>query len=578
MANKPKVINYLLKYINNNFKLCVGYSGGAIMPIFNGLKIPLIVPSSEASATYIMKGYNKATNNTKCLTIVTSGPGLINCATPIADMYYAKVGGLIISGDVPKEKKNKYVFQDGPLIEITKHITNFNYSLEQVSLTKSIINYIDYLLKNNQTVHLNLPKNIFNEIILNNQEYENKINFNYSSYTEEDINNISSIIFNSKRPVIICGRGCIDAVREIDYLSFIKNIPVTTTLHGLGVYNENNFLSLKMLGMHGSEIANIAIQNADCVICLGAKFDDRIIGKIDDFAKKAKHIIHVNNDLAVFNKVLNNTINIHGRVKDVLNDVNKFFSKTKLNRYNFLSINNKNDDWILFLSKFRKTFPYKQNVLKQQDVLLFLNAEINKLDIKDKIMFVTGVGNHQMYSAQLLTHEYPNRFITSGCLGVMGSCNSMAIGCKLAYEDRIIIAIDGDQSFNMMNDLKTLMNYNIGIKIILMNDGKQSMVNIWEKLFYNKIVATETINPNYEYLAGAYDIKYISINNETNRDEIKKKIKYFLEYDNSKSIILDCFVKSDYCFPLVPPGNALDQMLTYDNFNNFETNNNQIPN
>ena len=224
------------------------------------------------------------------------------------------------------------------------------------------------------------------------------------------------------------------------------------------------------------------------------------------------------------------------------------------------------------MDKYTKNFYFNNNILNQQYILTILNKLFNK----ENTIIVTGVGNHQMYSAQYLEYRYPNRFITSGSLGTMGSCNSLSIGAKIANPNKIIIAIDGDNSFNMLNDLKMIMNYNIPIKMIIMNDGKQSMVNVWEKLFFDgNIVATESINPNYEFIAKAYNIKYIQINK---KDDVYDKIKEFINYDFNKSVILDCHVKSDYCLPLVPPGAALNEMITYKNINDYKPTTDIAPN
>ena len=246
------------------------------------------------------------------------------------------------------------------------------------------------------------------------------------------------------------------------------------------------------------------------------------------------------------------------------------FQKTELLKY----ITPKESiDWFKELNQYRIDFPYDPVGLKQQDILLLLDKLLDQLNLKDKLLITSGVGNHQMYAAQLLTHLYPNRFITSGSLGSMSSANSMAIGVKIAYSNFMVISIDDNQSFNMVNDLKMILNYNIAIKIIIMNDSKHSMVNIWKKLFFNNnIVTTETINPDYNILAYAYNIKCIEINKSMNLSIIEQQIRYFLHYDIDKPIILNCIIDSDFCLPLIPPGNTLNDMLTYHTYNDHKKN------
>ena len=316
-----------------------------------------------------------------------------------------------------------------------------------------------------------------------------------------------------------------------------------------------------MLGIHGSIRANQAIQNADCIICVGARFDDQTVGNINKYAPNAKHIIHINSNKNVFNKIISNSINIHGLCEKVLPELLKYITPKE-------SI-----DWFKELNQYRIDFPYDPVGLKQQDILLLLDKLLDQLNLKDKLLITSGVGNHQMYAAQLLTHLYPNRFITSGSLGSMSSANSMAIGVKIAYSNFMVISIDDNQSFNMVNDLKMILNYNIAIKIIIMNDSKHSMVNIWKKLFFNNnIVTTETINPDYNILAYAYNIKCIEINKSMNLSIIEQQIRYFLHYDIDKPIILNCIIDSDFCLPLIPPGNTLNDMLTYHTYNDHKKN------
>jgi len=571
-----KVTDIIYKHISKNVSTAYMFSGGSIMSLINNFhnknnynKIKYFIPSHEASAGFCSIGHNKSLNKCDSVIITTSGPGITNILTPLTDAYSDMVPFLVISGDVSTDMMGKHAFQEAPAIELTKPITYWNYSLLNPNEIHDVMNYAFSLVNNNKQVHINIPKDILNKSINENENlYINKKSIDtIYNYDINNIINIANIINNSYKPILYVGKGCIDSSELIDQLSLKGNIPVTTTLHGLGIFNEKNYNSLKMVGMHGSIRANVAIQNSDCIICVGARFDDRTVGNIQKYAPNAKYIIHINNDKSVFNKVILKSINIHGKSKQILSLL-----------INYIDTKN-NYDWFNFLQKYPINFPFNPEKLKQQHILVILNEELNKLkEIKKDTIITTGVGNHQMYAAQLITHMYPNRFITSGSLGTMGSSNSMAIGAKIANPDKIVISIDGDQSFNMMNDLKMIMNYNIGIKIIIMNDSKQSMVNIWEKLFFdNNIVATESINPNYDLLAKAYNINCITIDKNMTFDDIRLNIIKFIKYDNNEPIILNCIVESDFCLPLVPPGNALDDMITYDNINNYIINKSAAP-
>ena len=558
------VSKIIYNHLSKNLSTAYIYSGGSIMTLINHFsenKMKYYIPSSEMSAGFCSIGHNKLLNRCDSVIITTSGPGLTNTITPITDAFCDRVPLLVISGDVSTNMMGKDAFQEAPSIKLTSPITYWNYTLTDENEIHDVMNTTFNLLKNGKQVHLNIPKDIINKTVLYNKNIKNdiKIDLQYN-YSLSLIKEIGDIINNSNNPIFYIGKGCRYASEVLKKIALKANIPVTTTLHGLGIFDEESYLSLKMVGMHGSEKANNSIQLSDCIICVGARFDDRTVGNIDKYAPNAKHIIHINNDKTTFNKVLNNTINVYGESFDIL---------SKLENY---IIEKKNSEWIQYLDKYTKNFYFNNNILNQQYILTILNKLFNK----ENTIIVTGVGNHQMYSAQYIEYRYPNRFITSGSLGTMGSCNSLSIGAKIANPNKIIIAIDGDNSFNMLNDLKMIMNYNIPIKMIIMNDGKQSMVNVWEKLFFDgNIVATESINPNYEFIAKAYNIKYIQINK---KDDVYDKIKEFINYDFNKSVILDCHVKSDYCLPLVPPGAALNEMITYKNINDYKPTTDIAPN
>ena len=570
---KKTVSQIIYDSISKKVSTAYIFSGGSIMHLINHFhpknnynNIKYYVPSSEQSSSFASIGHNKSLNKLDSVVITTSGPGITNSLTGLCDAYYDGVPFLLISGDVSTTSKGKHSFQECPSIELTQSITHWNHSITDSSEVEEVMNHAYYLTKNNKTVHINIPKDILSSLssieINNNKFNENIIKPNMISINLH-VKYVASIINNSNKCVLYVGKGCNEAYKELLLLATKANIPVTTTLHGLGCFDESNKLSLKMIGMHGSERSNNCIQNANVIICIGARFDDRTTGNISKYAPNAKHIIHVNSDLSCFNKVLKNTYNIHAYSKDFLNLLLPLI-KDK-------NDNTQNKQWIDFLTKYTLSFTFIKHRLKQQHIIIILDKLLEKKKIKENLYITTGVGNHQMYTAQLITHKYPNRFITSGSLGTMGYSNSSAIGAKIANPDKIILSIDGDQSFNMLNDLKMIMNYNIAIKIIIMNDSKQSMVNVWEKLFFdNNIVATESTNPNYELLSNAFNIKCITLHENMNYDEIYKCINYFLDYDLKKSIILNCIVESDFCLPLVPPGNALDNMITRNNINKYK--------
>jgi acetolactate synthase-1/2/3 large subunit len=571
--NNMSVSKTIYNTIKKNVSTTYLFSGGSIMSLINHFnkndKLKYYVPSSEQSCCFISSGHNKSLNKLDSVVITTSGPGVTNCLTGLCDSYSDRIPFLLITGDVSTKAMGTRAFQECPSIELTKSITHWNYNLVDPAEAEDVMKYAFYLTKNNKVVHINIPKDVLSaNLDLNNKsKFTNLYNLNKpTKLFKNNIQSIADIINKSSKPILYIGKGCIENSDLIRKLSKLANIPVTTTLHGLGIVDESDELSLKMLGMHGSERANYSIQLSDCIICIGARFDDRTTGNINKYAPNAKNIIHVNTDPNCFGKVIKNTINIHANAKDYLKELLPLIKE------------NKNKEWVNELNKYSINFPYNDLLkshnafydVKQQNILELLNNALDNKNLKENLFITTGVGNHQMFSAQLLTHKYPNRFITSGSLGSMGYGNCAAIGVKIANPSKMVICIDGDQSFNMLNDLKCIMNYNIPIKIVIMNDNKQSMVNVWEKLFFNNnIVATESINPNYQLLAESYNIKCITIDYLLNVNNIIKAINDFIDYDFNKPIILNCIIKSDYCLPLVPPGNGLDEMVTYKNINKY---------
>ena len=568
MLVSDKIYHILSKKVSTAYL----FSGGSIMSLidkFKHNKIKYYIPTSEASGGFCSIGHNKSLNRLDSVIITTSGPGLTNVITPLTDAYCDRVPLLVISGDVSTNMQGKNAFQEAPAIKLTNPITHFNHTINKDDNIDDLFDYVFDYCEQNKQVHINIPKDVLvSPYKEKNHYFDDLIHFTNKNIkiNQKTIDNVIEIINNSQRPVLFVGRGCNDASYELLKLALTGSIPVTTTLHGLGVFEETNHLSLKMVGMHGSVKANMAIQNADCIICIGSRFDDRTVGNIDKYAPLAKHIIHINNNQTDFNKVISNSINVHGDAKEVINMLNHNIKK------------NNRSKWLDFLDQYPISFQYDKTDLKQQHIIKLLNYQLNKLNLKKNLIITTGVGNHQMYVAQLINHLYPNRLITSGSLGTMGSSCSMAIGAKIANPNKIVLSIDGDQSFNMMNDLSMIQNYQVGIKMIIMNDSKQSMVNIWEKLFFNgNCIATCRTNPDYEILGKAYNIKVITIKNGYDDDHILDLIKEFLEYDIAKPIILNCIVESDYCLPLVPPGNGLDEMITYENINSYVADNSSPP-
>jgi acetolactate synthase I/II/III large subunit len=553
---------YKTKYVH-------GYSGGAILPLLNKFhpnfnnNIKFITHQNEQCAGHAAQGYAKSSGKTGVIA-TTSGPGFTNLVTPILDAYTDGDPLVILSAQVSTSTIGTGAFQEAPSTEITKSITKWNYRIKN---SNEIYPAIDYAFKLAQSgrpgpVHIDIPKDTQIENVtdlkysINNILGTNPVkkHSNVNDLNIVSISKIAELLTKSKKPIIIAGKGCLDCSDELAKFANKNNIPVTTTLHAMGCFDESNYLSLYMLGMHGSAAANYAIQEADLIIGLGTRFDDRTTGNLEKYAPKALEaeregkggIVCVDIIPDNIGKTINPTHIIINSCKNVLNKLNR--RDIPMNR----------EKWLNRIINLKSTFPFTfnyapDNQLKTQEVI----DEINRQNT-EKTFYTTGVGNHQMMTSQFIDWKYPRTMITSGSLGTMGSGLPFAIGTQLANPDSRVVNIDGDGSFNMTSvDLATVVNNKLPIKIVLMNDSRQQMVYIWQKLFFDgNIISTENKNPDYGKLAEAYGLDYLKCDN---RDDLFFTVDLML---NSKwPILVDFIVIPDMCTPLITPGKGLDEMI-----------------
>lgn len=553
------------------------YSGGAIMPVIDTLyksNIKYTINTHEQSLGHSATGYAKSSGKPG-ICIVTSGPGLTNLITPMLDAHNDSTPLIVFSGNVPLKVIGTQAFQECPATEMTKPFTKWSVVVKDIHKLPYIIDKAWDIATSGKPgcVHIDLPK-----CILTNT-YTNKTDLNYETkLVKKKINKInyytlSQLINKSKKPIIIVGKGCNKYPNELYKFVSLSNIPVTSTIHGVGIFPENSPLSLKMLGMHGSPVANYSISEADLIINLGSRFDDRITGNVEKYAPEAyrafnEHrggIIHVNIETSEFNKNIKSHYNYNMDCGVFLKNITPFMFYNK--RY----------QWIHQINKWKQEHYFKyikpdKHKLNTQMVIEMIN---NYLDSCKKWKITTGVGNHQMWASQFITYKNPKSLITSGSLGVMGAGLGYAIGTQIANPDYLVINIDGDGSFNhTLSELKTISNYNLPIKIAIMNDGQMSMVRTWEKLFFDeRYVATDLSgNPDYCKLAKSFGIRSIrcsSINN------LKECVNDFLSYKGP--ILCDFRTVSEMCYPLVAPGKALDDMILFENHNDIKFNSSDIP-
>ena len=546
------------KLIQNNVKNVFMYSGGAIMGLIDCFhqqnKINYYINTHEQNLGHAATGYARSTGNPG-ICIVTSGPGITNMITPILDAQNDSTPLIVFSGNVQLSSMGTNAFQEAPAVDLTKHITKWSYCVKNVNEINNVLDEAFIISQEGKkgVVHIDLPKCILSTKIdyfnVNKTEYNKQIN----KIDIENIDKLCNVINNSEKPVLYVGQGCNDYSKELTEFVDNSNIPITTTIHAMGCYDETKDLSLKFLGMHGSVFANKSIQEADCIIALGSRFDDRTTGNLDLYApiaKKNKGIIHCNINEKEIDNIVQSNYSVNGDCGEFIKNI-----KNKI-------VYKKRENWIKQINGWKKKYPFIHNINKNmytQDVLIELNKQLKN---KDNYIFTTGVGNHQMMAAQFIDWTQPKSFISSGSLGVMGFGLPAAIGVAIGNPDKTVIDIDGDGSFLMtLSDMKTAVQYDLkNLKIMILNNKTLGMVDTWEKLFYNnRITATDNkFAPSFYNVAKSFGFNVLQCNNN---DNLSETIKLFIE--SPGPLLCEFNVDSTECFPLVAPGKALDDMILY---------------
>ena len=560
----------------HNVSTIFGISGGAIMPIIDGLynskSTKLIVNSNEQCVGHAATGYAKSSGKTG-VCIVTSGPGLTNMITPMLDAQNDSTPLVVFSGQVPLSAQGTNAFQEAPSIELTKQFTKWSYQVNDINLLSTIIDRAFDIANEGKpgVVHIDIPKCVSyqeynyedtNSYLLNKNLEDNIYPCESNNrkpkyyYNSEHYKKIGDLINNAKKPILYIGQGCKNASYELTRMAMLGNIPVTSTIHGTGIFDEHNDLSLRWCGMHGYAPANFALQDADLIIAIGSRFDDRTTGALEKYAPSAKEaskngtggIIHCNIEASELDFVVKSDYNFCLDSREFINNLIPYI-KT-----------NTRATWLKQINNLKEKYPFE---IKRHSIDLHIENVIDSIYRKtlDKnVLFTTGVGNHQMQAYQFIKSQYPGKIISSGSLGVMGAGLPYAIGVQLANPNNMVICIDGDSSFNMtLNDMKTIVEHNLPVKIAIMNNNAQMMVTIWEKLFFDERY-TATINernPDYVELAKSFGIEACKCENARNLNE---DIDYFINYKKGP-ILMEFNIKRDVCLPLVKPGCALDDMI-----------------
>ena len=535
--------------------LVFGHPGGAILPVYDAMpQYPVrhILARHEQAAAHMADGYARATGKVG-VAIATSGPAATNLVTGLATAMMDSVPIVAITGQVPTDLLGNDAFQETDVTGVTQAITKHNYLVTDVHDLAMIVKEAFYIARTGRPgpVLIDICKDVLNDEI----EFEEPGEVHLPGYhpyyglDEEAIEAAAALINQAERPVIIAGHGVqmAHAEHELQELAERANIPVAMTLLGLGDIPEDHPLSLGMCGMHGEARANHAIQQSDVLIGIGMRFDDRVTGDLDAFAPNAK-IIHIELDPAEINKNVPADVPVLGDAKEALQAL---LGKVKPAQHK---------SWMVQIAEWNRES-------QERDIL---NAEVDEL-IPPQVMrelwhvtqgdaiIVTDVGQHQMWEAQYFLHNRPRQLLTSGGLGTMGYALPAAIGAHFGVPDEEVWAVVGDGGFQMtLQELGTVMQEQVPVKIAIINNGFLGMVRQWQELFYEKNYAgTPILSPDYVKLAEAYGIPARRV---TSRDEVVSALKEAHEHDGP--YLLEFQVKEEVnVYPMVEPGEAIDNLL-----------------
>jgi len=541
--------------------IAFGIPGGANLPTFDAFyqdgSIKVILTVHEQGAAHMADGYARATGKVG-VCLATSGPGATNLVTGIATAFLDSIPIVALTGQVRTSVIGNDAFQEADTMGITRPITKHSYLVKDPRDLARIIREAFYIARTGRPgpVLIDLPV----DTTVNEAEFDYPEQVTIRGYRvqanpkidPEAVRRAAEAIRHSKRPLIYAGAGVIHggASKELMQLARTARIPVTTSLLGLGGFPETDPLSLGMLGMHGFEYTNYAVAQADVLIGVGARFDDRVTGKPDEFARNAKKI-HIDVDPSSINKTVIVDYPVVGDVKRVLTELNTLLTEP-LDTQEWLKVIQEMKD------KYPLTYREKQKLLPQ-----FIIQQISEVT-KGNAVIATGVGQHQMWTAQYYRFNRPRSLITSGGLGTMGFGLPAAIGAQFGRPNEVVWDIDGDGSFQMTaQELATAAQHHLPIKVAIMNNRHHGMVRQWQDLFYESRYAQSKVNQmDFVKLAEAYGCVGLRVEK---KGEVRAAIERAMQVTDRPAVIDFLVEESEDCWPMIAPGKAHDQMLgTYE--------------
>jgi acetolactate synthase-1/2/3 large subunit len=555
-----------------------GYTGGAILPTYDAIfrynveheanrseQIQLIVPANEQGAGFMAAGYARASGKVGVF-IVTSGPAATNSVTPIRDSMADSVPVVLICGQVARNAIGTDAFQEAPVFNLMSSCAKHVFLVEEPEDLEITVRTAFEIARSGRPgpVVIDVPKDVQNwegvfkgEGIYHFRGYETRMKaLSQARLPEQDCTDFFDLLQRSERPLICAGGGIIsgNAAQQLREFSRMFQIPVVTTLMGIGSVDTTDALSLHMLGMHGMAYANYAVTDCDFLITIGARFDDRVAGKVKEFAPKARYLAHIDIDAAEIGKVKTVTWFHVGSAREALIDLMQ-------NKKDFKKDFSK---WLEHVDNLKKqhvrNYDRESQAIQPPQVLECLN-EITR----GEAIVCTGVGQHQMWAAQYLDFKQPRSLLTSGSMGTMGFGLPAAIGAQMAFPDRLVIDVDGDGSMRMnLGELETATTYGLPVKVLLLNNRGDGMVRQWQKLYFgNRFSGSDKSLRQKDFIKSAEADGFAFAMRLTEKSQLKETLKKFVEFDGPA--FLEVMVDPDACvYPMVGPGMGYTEMITGD--------------
>lgn len=566
--------------IRHNVDTVFGYPGGAILPVYDAIhdskSFNFVLPRHEQGAGHMAEGYARASGKPGVV-LVTSGPGATNVVTPMADALADGVPMVVFTGQVPTSAIGTDAFQEADVVGISRSCTKWNVMVRSIEELPLRINEAFEIAVSGRPgpVLVDLPKDVTAAILKNPIPTKTTLPSNslaqltkraMDESTNENIVRTADLLNKAKTPVLYVGAGILNnpaGPKLLKELSERAQIPVTTTIQALGAFDQQDPKSLDMLGMHGCATANMAIQNADLILAVGSRFDDRVTLNISKFAPEARRaalenrggIVHFEICPKNISKVVETQVAVEG---DAASNIEKLLPLVVPVK--------ERTEWFAQIEEWKEKYPFAYqketpgSKIKPQTVISKLSDLANKSD--KEVIVTTGVGQHQMWAAQYWTWKSPRSFITSGGLGTMGYGLPAAIGAQVAKPDALVIDIDGDASFNMtLMELSSAVQAKTPVKILLLNNEEQGMVTQWQSLFYeHRYSHTHQLNPDFLKLADAMGLKGLRLSKQ---EDVDATLKEFIETEGP--VLLEVKVEPKVpVLPMVPAGKGLDEFIVFD--------------